>query len=45
MTTLAPAVTPGLWTVDPGATCAQFRARDVFRKPVIGTLPVRAGWV
>lgn len=40
MTALLPGPAVGTWTVDPIATRAEFRARDLLRKTVIGTLPV-----
>lgn len=46
MTThVATAVAPGLWTVDPVASRAQFRAWDALHKPVDGSLPVLSGRV
>lgn len=45
MTALASPVTAGLWTVDPAATRAEFRGRDLLRMTVVGTLPVRSGSV
>jgi polyisoprenoid-binding protein YceI len=45
VTALPAVVAAGTWTVDPTTTRAQFRARDVFRRPVVGTLPVRVGRV
>lgn len=45
MTALATAITPGTWTVDVASSSAAFRARDLLRQPVLGTLPVRWGVV
>lgn len=43
MTAVSAGVVAGTWTVDPTATAAQFRARDVLRKTVVGTLNVLSG--
>ncbi len=45
MTTLLPALPTGTWTVEPAETVAQFRARDVVRKTVVGSLAVLTGRV
>lgn len=45
MTTASAGMITGTWTVDPTTTSAQFRARDVLRKTVVGTLQVLSGVV
>ncbi len=45
MTALLHAPNHGTWSVDAGASSARFIARDVLRKPVVGTLPVLAASV
>lgn len=45
MTTLAADLAAGVWVLDPSTTRAEFRARDVLRKTVVGTLPVLSGQV
>ena len=45
MTALLPGLAAGTWTVDTASSTAQFRARDVLRKTVVGTLPVLSGSV
>jgi polyisoprenoid-binding protein YceI len=45
MTALLHDLAAGTWQVDTAATSARFRARDVLRKPVDGTLPVLSAGV
>jgi len=45
VTALLPGLAAGTWTVDTASSTAQFRARDVLRKTVVGTLPVLSGSV
>ena len=45
MTALLPGLASGTWTVDTASSTAEFRARDVLRKTVVGTLPVLSGSV
>lgn len=45
MTSLMGRLAAGTWAVDAPASSARFHARDVLRKPVVGTLPVRTASV
>lgn len=40
MTSLTGALPAGTWVVDAAASSAQFRARDLLHRPVVGALPV-----